>query len=448
MTLATHRHRHRPTPPLPPSSAPGPARAAGRPAARAVREPRPRRQRAVPGRGPRRGRRAAALVRQRAPRRRVRLAGVHRGSTSRRATVVRRFVGARADDAVVFTRNTTDALNLLARGLPPATAVVALRHRAPRRPAAVARDARPGCPPQRPADALACSTRRCASCPTGPRLVAVTGASNVTGELWPVRRARRGRPRARRPGRARRRPARPAPPGRHPRAGRRLRRPVRPQALRTVRRRRAGRPRGLAAGGRAVPGRRRRERSWSPTGTHLAVSWSTGPERHEAGTPERGRGARAGGGVRDVRPALGRGARARAGAARPGCARAWPAWPASARAVTCSAADRVGVVSFAVGRSRRGPAGGGAVGRARHRRAGRRVLRAHRDPAAARAAGASGTGRCARASAWAAPPSTWTVSSRRCARLVADGPAWHYAQVDGRWAPTPDPRPLPPFVSR
>src|SRR5690349_12893848 len=37
---------------------------------------------------------------------------------------VRRFTGARSSDAVVFTRNTTDALNLLARSVPKGTAVV------------------------------------------------------------------------------------------------------------------------------------------------------------------------------------------------------------------------------------------------------------------------------------------------------------------------------------
>ena len=33
-------------------------------------------------------------------------------------------------------------------------------------------------------------------------------------------------------------------------------------------------------------------------------------------------------------------------------------------------------------------------------------------------------------------------------QLVGDGPRWHYAEVDGRWTPSPDPRPLPPFVAR
>ena len=34
------------------------------------------------------------------------------------------FVGAREDDVVLFTRNTTDALNLLAGALPPGTTVL------------------------------------------------------------------------------------------------------------------------------------------------------------------------------------------------------------------------------------------------------------------------------------------------------------------------------------
>ena len=52
------------------------------------------------------------------------------------------FLGARADDVVVFTRNTTDALNLLA-GCVPGPGAAAGR-RAPRQPAALARRAAPG----------------------------------------------------------------------------------------------------------------------------------------------------------------------------------------------------------------------------------------------------------------------------------------------------------------
>jgi hypothetical protein len=67
-------------------------------------------------------------------------ASVHRGSgypsqavtalvEDARATVAR-HVGARDDDLVVFTRNTTDALNLLASAVPGDTVVLDLEHHA------------------------------------------------------------------------------------------------------------------------------------------------------------------------------------------------------------------------------------------------------------------------------------------------------------------------------
>ena len=43
---------------------------------------------------------------------------------TRAREVVRGFVGAREDDLVLFTRNTTDAFNLLAGALPPGTTVL------------------------------------------------------------------------------------------------------------------------------------------------------------------------------------------------------------------------------------------------------------------------------------------------------------------------------------
>src|SRR5215831_6055241 len=61
-------------------------------------------------------------------------ASVHRGAGfasqvstkvyERARGVVRDFVGARRTDEVIFTRNTTDALNLLARALPRHTSVI------------------------------------------------------------------------------------------------------------------------------------------------------------------------------------------------------------------------------------------------------------------------------------------------------------------------------------
>jgi selenocysteine lyase/cysteine desulfurase len=121
-------------------------------------------------------------------------ASVHRGAgaASRRCTreyeqareSIADFLDARADDHVIFTRNTTDALNLLARALPAGTTVIGWdgeHHanllpwsRAIRLPV-----------PAAPAEAAGQLEAALASCP-GPALVTVTGASNVTGEIWPI----------------------------------------------------------------------------------------------------------------------------------------------------------------------------------------------------------------------------------------------------------------------
>ena len=99
---------------------------------------------------------------------------------------VRSFVGGRADDAVIFTRNTTDALNLLAAALPPNAEVFAFaaEHHANLLP--WRRGHITSLPvPASPADALDTLDRVLRSPARGPRLVTVTGASNVTGEIWP-----------------------------------------------------------------------------------------------------------------------------------------------------------------------------------------------------------------------------------------------------------------------
>jgi selenocysteine lyase/cysteine desulfurase len=100
---------------------------------------------------------------------------------------VTRFVGARRGMTTVFTRNTTDAMNLLAHVLPRPTAVVVFEteHHAtllPWRGHHVVRLPAPASP-EAACTAVAEALR---DCPVGPRLVAVTGASNVTGECWPV----------------------------------------------------------------------------------------------------------------------------------------------------------------------------------------------------------------------------------------------------------------------
>ncbi|GAA0334497.1 aminotransferase class V-fold PLP-dependent enzyme [Streptomyces blastmyceticus] len=102
------------------------------------------------------------------------------------------FLGCRADDQVVLTRSTTDSLNLLAAVLPQGTRVFVFEseHHAALLPwdrradvAVTYLDA-----PRSPRQAVEILEHALADRePYGPALVCVTGASNVTGELWPVR---------------------------------------------------------------------------------------------------------------------------------------------------------------------------------------------------------------------------------------------------------------------
>ncbi|MEU9951085.1 aminotransferase class V-fold PLP-dependent enzyme, partial [Streptomyces sp. NPDC047939] len=107
---------------------------------------------------------------------------------SSRVTVAE-FLGCRDDDQVVFTRSTTDSLNLLAAALPADCQVFVFEteHHASLLPW---RDARVTYlnAPRTPDQAVETLERALAGRdPYGPALVCVTGASNVTGELWPVK---------------------------------------------------------------------------------------------------------------------------------------------------------------------------------------------------------------------------------------------------------------------
>ncbi|GGP88156.1 MULTISPECIES: aminotransferase class V-fold PLP-dependent enzyme [Streptomyces] len=107
---------------------------------------------------------------------------------------VAEFLDCRPADQVVFTRSTTDSLNLLAAVLPAGCQVFVFEteHHASLLPWTNAQvtylDA-----PRTPGEAVAILERaladRTASIEEGygPALVCVTGASNVTGELWPVK---------------------------------------------------------------------------------------------------------------------------------------------------------------------------------------------------------------------------------------------------------------------
>ncbi|WP_400995595.1 aminotransferase class V-fold PLP-dependent enzyme [Agromyces sp. GXQ0307] len=120
-------------------------------------------------------------------------ASVHRGTgyASQASTAlledarvgVARHVGARLDDQVVFTRNTTDALNLLAGAVPGETVVLDVEHHANLLP--WERGGRRVVVAHRSfaatLDALATELAR-----RPAALLSVTGASNLTGEVLPL----------------------------------------------------------------------------------------------------------------------------------------------------------------------------------------------------------------------------------------------------------------------
>lgn len=99
--------------------------------------------------------------------------------------VVAEFVGARSDDVVVFTRNTTDSLNLLAGCVPGDTVVLDIEHHANLLPWK-----RNGARVVEAADTVEETIRRIVAelCAKPAALLAITGASNVTGEVLPIAR--------------------------------------------------------------------------------------------------------------------------------------------------------------------------------------------------------------------------------------------------------------------
>ncbi|HZQ28347.1 MAG TPA: aminotransferase class V-fold PLP-dependent enzyme [Acidimicrobiales bacterium] len=105
-------------------------------------------------------------------------------------SAVAAFVGARPDDAVVFTRSTTDALNILAGAVPEGGRVVTFdaEHHAnllPWRRRSFVHLPTPATP-DAAVDAI---DDFLANAPNPTEtLVSVAGASNVTGELWPIAR--------------------------------------------------------------------------------------------------------------------------------------------------------------------------------------------------------------------------------------------------------------------
>jgi selenocysteine lyase/cysteine desulfurase len=368
-------------------------------------------------------------------------ASVHRGAGlasqvstkvyERARHVVREFVGARGADEVVFTRNTTDALNLLARALPSKTSVIVFdtdHHAAilPWRGPNVFR-VTPTANVERDLDEALART------PTGPRLVVVTGAANVTGELWPV---------ARLSAVARRHGARVALDA----AQLAPHRPVDVRALDVDYVVLSGHKLYAPFGAGALVGRADWLRAAHPylAGggatrhvTERSVSWNYGPERHEAGSPNVV------------------GAHALAVACQTLAAN-WDAVVAHEEAlldrlrtglaaipgvrqlsIFDDGAPRVGVVSFTV--EGQDPGLVAAYLSAEHGIGVRDgAFCAH--VAVNRLTG----GRAVRASLGLGSTAEHVD---RLLTALRQGPAGEYALVDGRFAPVDDPRPLPAFLS-
>ncbi|WP_024795099.1 aminotransferase class V-fold PLP-dependent enzyme [Tomitella biformata] len=120
-------------------------------------------------------------------------ASVHRGagyasqvstaSYEQSRRVIGEFLSARADDAVVFTRNTTDALNLLAHCTPGEVVHLDIEHHANFLPWQQC-GARVVAATPTIAGTLEAIEAELACAPAA--LLAVTGASNVTGEVLPI----------------------------------------------------------------------------------------------------------------------------------------------------------------------------------------------------------------------------------------------------------------------
>ncbi|WP_019201068.1 aminotransferase class V-fold PLP-dependent enzyme [Tsukamurella sp. 1534] len=121
-------------------------------------------------------------------------ASVHRGAghLSQRSTaryeqardVVAEFVGARPDDHVIFTGNTTDSINLLAACVPGEVVVLDCEHHANLLPWRRI-GARVVSAPLSVAGTLEAIEKELSRRPAA--LLTVTGASNVTGEVLPIR---------------------------------------------------------------------------------------------------------------------------------------------------------------------------------------------------------------------------------------------------------------------
>ncbi|MCW0212205.1 MAG: aminotransferase class V-fold PLP-dependent enzyme [Pseudonocardia sp.] len=370
-------------------------------------------------------------------------ASVHRGAgyasqvctsvLERARTTIGAFVGAREDDVVVFTRNSTDALNLLAGAVPGAVLTLDVEHHATLLAWRGAHGHRVLTAEPTVDATLEALREALAAQPTA--LLAITGASNVTGEILPldeiVAIAHSGRTRVVLDA------AQLAP---HRRidiaasgvdylvlSGHKLYAPYGAGAL-------IGRRDWLdvaapyLAGGGAV-------RTVSTDGGTAEVSWSPAPHRHEAGTPNVLGAAAIAAACRALDPVLDDAVaheRALLAALTEGLAAIPGVTPLT---IWADAPDRVAVASFTVDGV---PAGLVAAYLSAEHGIGVRDGKFCAHPLLARIAGGSDAVRASLGLGTTAEHVERLLAALRT--LVTDGPGVEYAIVDGRWAPASDPR--------
>jgi selenocysteine lyase/cysteine desulfurase len=376
-------------------------------------------------------------------------ASVHRGAgyasqvstavLERARDTVGRFLGARTDDVVVFTRNTTDALNLLSRAVPGDVLCLESEHHAnllpwldgPHRVLPVA-------------TTIAQTLRDLrAALAAGPiALVTVAGAGNVTGELLPLAEIADIAHAA--GARLAVDAAQLAP---HRRvdiaatgidyvalSGHKLYAPYGSGVLVGRRDWLDAAPPHLAGGG-AV-------RSVTTGGDDVAVGWSPAPQRHEGGTPNVLGAAALAQACRSLDPVIDDVAPAHERALLTRLLDGLAIVPGVRPLRTWSdSADRVGVVAFTVDHH---PAGRVASYLSAEHGIGVRDGKFCAHPLVDRLTGSDdGAVRASIGLGTTADDIDRLIDALRV--LTKRGAYWQYAVVDGRWAPTPDPRDLDPL---
>lgn len=372
---------------------------------------------------------------------------VHRGAgyTSQVCTsllessrsTIGRFLGARADDVVVITRSTTDALNLLATAVPGKVLCLDLEHHANLLPWA-------DCRRITAAPTVAQTVADIGAALAGGEfaLVTITGASNVTGEALPVAEIAALAHAA--GARVALDAAQLAP---HRRvdiaawgvdyvavSGHKLYAPFGAGALVGRRDWLDAAPPFLAGGGATAAVR--------ADGADVQVTWAAAPQRHEAGSPNVVGAAALAQACRTLASALDGTAQEHERALSDRLAAGLDALPGvTPLRIWSDSTDRVGVHAFTVADR---PAGYVAAYLSAEHGIGVRDGKFCAHPLLDRLNTDSGA--ALRASIGLG---TTTEHIDRLLdaldALVRRGARWTYAPVDGRWAPTPDPRPRDPF---